>query len=79
MKAPPNMKGGLVVIRSYCRYPPEELRRGGLCPRSTHERFYFYNVSSAACEVLPPGLCTKSRNRFPSQRACIKSCIVEEQ
>jgi len=77
MKAPPNMKGGLVVIRSYCRYPPEELRRGGLCPRPSSHDFYFYNVSAATCEPLSGSLCTKSRNRFPSLRTCLKSCIVE--
>jgi hypothetical protein len=78
MRAPPNMKGGLVVIRSYCRYPPEELRRGGLCPRPSTEDFYFYNVSTATCEALSGSLCTKSRNRFPSLRTCLKACIVGE-
>jgi len=77
MKAPPHMKGGLVIIRSYCRYPPEELRRKSYCKDSSE--FYFYNVSSARCEALPGGICTNSRNKFPSFDSCLKSCIVNSQ
>jgi len=77
MKAPPHMKGGLVIIRSYCRYPPEELRRKSYCKDSSE--FYFYNVSSATCEALPGGICTNSRNKFASFDSCLKSCIVNSQ
>jgi len=73
MKAPPHMRGGLVIIRSYCRYPPEELRRSLYCRDSSE--FYFYNVSSATCEALS-GVCTNSRNKFASFDLCLKSCIV---
>lgn len=72
MKAPPNMKGGLVIIRSYCRYPPDEV--SGLCSPSTTS--YFYNVTSATCESLSSEICTQSRNRFHSIRTCLESCIV---
>jgi len=77
MKAPPHMKGGLVIIRSYCRYPPEELRRKSYCKDSSE--FYFYNVSSATCEALPGGICTNSRNKFASFDSCLKSCIVNSR
>lgn len=76
MKAPPHMRGGLVIIRSYCRYPPEELRIKAYC-RDLSE-FYFYNVSSATCEALS-GVCTNSRNKFASFDLCLKSCIVNSQ
>lgn len=77
MAAPPHMRGGLVIIRSYCRYPPEELRRKSYCKDSSE--FYFYNVSSATCEALRGGICTNSRNKFPSFELCLKSCIVNSQ
>jgi len=77
MKAPPHMRGGLVIIRSYCRYPPEELRRKSYCKDSSE--FYFYNVSSATCEALRGGICTNSRNKFASFDLCLKSCIVNSQ
>jgi len=75
MKAPPNMKGGLVVIRSYCRYPPEEFRRQYRCRNPT--KFYYYNVSTATCEALS-GVCTSAKNKFPTFESCMKSCIVKE-
>jgi len=77
MKAPPNMKGGLMVIRSYCRYPPDEAQDGALCPRPSPADFYFYNVATASCDAMPGSLCTKSRNRFSSKRSCLKACIVQ--
>lgn len=77
MKAPPHMKGGLVIIRSYCRYPPEELRRKSYCKDS--QEFYFYNVSSATCEALRGGICTNSKNKFASLDSCLRSCIVNSQ
>ena len=73
MKAPPNMKGGLVVIRSYCRYPPEELRRQFRCRNPA--TFYYYNVATAKCQALS-GVCTSSKNKFPSYESCMESCIV---
>jgi len=76
MAAPPNMRGGLVVIRSYCRYAPEELRSQYKCRKPS--KFYFYNVSSATCEALS-GVCTTSQNKFPTFDSCMKSCIVQSE
>jgi len=82
MKAPPNMKGGLVVIRSFCRYPPEESEGESACPgsfpsSSSTSKFFFYNVTAATCVSRSGGQCTQSRNRFPSLRTCLKACIVQ--
>lgn len=76
MAAPPNMRGGLVVIRSYCRYAPQELRRQYKCRKPS--KFYFYNVASARCEALS-GVCTTSENKFPTFDSCMKSCIVQSE
>merc|ERR1711997_1242457 len=76
MAAPPNMRGGLVVIRSYCRYAPQELRRQYKCRKPS--KFYFYNVASASCEALS-GVCTTSENKFPTFDSCMKSCIVQSE
>ena len=75
MKAPPHMKSGLVVIRSYCRHPPEEVRRQHRC--RSPATFYYYNVSTATCEAAS-GVCTASSNNFPSFEACMQTCIVNK-
>lgn len=76
MAAPPNMRGGLVVIRSYCRYAPKELRSQYKCRKQS--KFYYYNVSSASCEALS-GVCSTSENKFPTFDSCMKSCIVQSE
>ena len=77
VKAPPSMKGSsLVVIRSYCRFPPVEshLER---CRRP--EPLYYYDVGSASCRPFHRGYCSRSRNRFVSEEACMKECIVRSE
>ena len=76
MKAPPHMRSGLVVIRSYCRHPPAEVRRPHRC--RSPATFYYYNVSTATCEAAS-GVCTASSNNFPSFEACMQTCIVNKE
>lgn len=75
VKTPPNMKSGLVVIRSYCRYPPE--KQSSKCDNNVHlQSTYFYNVTSATCEPISIHGCSEIRNSFPSQASCLSSCVV---
>lgn len=75
IRAPPSMKGsGLVIIRSFCRFPPirSDAER---CVRE--EPMYFYNVTTATCQAFYNGYCGRSRNRFFTENACKEACVVE--
>lgn len=71
VKAPPNMKSGLVVIKSYCRYKPK------IVPCLNSVIFYYYDVSSASCAPFR-GFCSNSNNKFSSRESCLQTCIVRD-
>jgi hypothetical protein len=78
VKAPPSLKmdkgesGRLVVIRSFCRFKPPVVER---CRKSG--ALYFYDVEAAKCLPFNGGHCSRSRNRFVSEEACLEACVVE--
>lgn len=76
VKAPPHMKGGLIVIKSFCRYPPH-VEASCLSSSGNLETLHFhYDVRSASC--LPfKGDCSYSRNKFSSELECLNTCIVK--
>lgn len=72
MQAPPHMKGGLVIIRNYCRFAPVLVS-----PCVSPTSFYYYNVSRATCTLVENG-CTTSDNNFNTKETCINTCVVRK-
>ena len=78
LSAPPSFSGdsAMVVIRSFCRFPPAAPARHSACRVSSE--VFFYDVAKAACLPLEGAArCSRSRNRFSSVEACMDACVVE--
>ena len=76
IRAPEGASSGLVVIRSFCRFPPLESEMAK-CRRP--EPLYYYDVASAACLPFYGGHCQRSRNRFRTEKDCMQTCVVSTQ
>ena len=77
VRSPESLGGsGLVVIRSFCRFPPLESELAQ-CRRP--DPLYFYDVASATCLPFYGGYCQRSRNRFRTAEDCMKTCVVSAQ
>ncbi len=40
---------------------------------------YFYNVTLSDCQSSTKGFCGRSRNRFSTKEACMKTCVLDTE